>query len=85
MLWLLIALLLLLSLAVLAVTLLGLWRRVKVLGRTVSAAGGTVEELTGTLDGARAGGPLGAGPCPTCGAPPRTATSRMPAVGSRAR
>jgi hypothetical protein len=70
-LWLLIALVLLLSLAVLAATLLGLWRRVKVLGRQVSAAGERVEELTGAIDGARADGPLGAGPCPKCGAPPR--------------
>ena len=83
--WLLIALLLLLSLAVLAVTLLGLWRRVKVLGRTVSAAGKTVEELTGTLDGARAGGPLGAGPCPTCGAPPRALAPRPRGIHVRAR
>jgi len=84
-LWLLIALVLLLSLAVLAMTLLGLWRRVKVLGHQLSAAGATVEELTGSLDGARAAGPLGAGPCPTCGAPPRAAGARPPAVHVRAR
>ena len=83
--WLLLALLLLLALVVLAATLLGLWRRVKVLGSKVSAAGQTVEELTGTLDGARAAGPLGAGPCPTCGAPPRALGSRPPAVHVRAR
>jgi hypothetical protein len=84
-LWLLIALVLLLSLALLAMTLLGLWRRVKALGHEVSAAGATVEELTGSLDGARAAGPLGAGPCPTCGAPPRALAPRPRGVPVRAR
>ena len=83
--WLLIALLLLLALAVLAVTLLGLWRRVKVLGRQLTAAGETVEQMTGALDGARAAGPLGARPCPTCGAPPRPVGSRPPGVHVSAR
>ena len=83
--WLLIALLLLLSVAVLGVTLLTLWRRVKVLGKQVSAAGESVEQMTGALDGARAAGPLGAGPCPTCGAPPRAIGSRPPGVHVRAR
>ena len=83
--WLLTALLVLLSLAVLAATLLGLWRRVKVLGKQVTAAGETVEQLTGTLDGARAAGPLGARPCPTCGAPPRAVGSSAPGVHVSAR
>ena len=68
--WLLLALLVvLLSLAVLVVSSLSLWRATKALVRQVSATGETVEQLTGSLDGARAAGPLGATPCPTCGAP----------------
>ena len=82
--WLLVSLLVLLSLLVLAGTLLALWRRVKVLGWQVAAAGDTLGDLTGTLDGARAAGPLGAGPCPTCGAPPRLVGSRAPAVRRKA-
>jgi type II secretory pathway pseudopilin PulG len=85
-LWLLIALVVvLLCLAVLAVNALSLWRATKRLARQLSAAGEAVDQVSGALDGARAAGPLGAGPCPTCGAPPRSVGSRPSAVASRAR
>jgi len=85
-LWLLIALfVVLLSLAVFTVSSLSLWRAGTVLVRQLSAAGATLDQATGSLDGARAEGPQGAGPCPTCGAPPRAAVSRPPGVSLRAR
>ena len=80
--WLLLAALLLLCLVALGLTLLTLWRRVKLLGRQVGAVGTTVAQAQAELDAARADGPLGARPCPTCGAPASAAT-RTPAAVSR--
>ena len=59
------------ALAVLAVLVLGLWRRVKALGRTVTLAGETVGRATDALAQAQATGPLGAPPSstPTSSAP----------------
>ena len=86
MLWLLLALLvILLSLAVFTVTSLSLWRATKILTRQVSAAGETFEQLTGTLDGASSAGGPAAGPCPTCGAPPRSVDRRPSGVPAAAR
>jgi hypothetical protein len=83
--WLLLALLVvLLPLAVFAVSSLSLWRATKALARQVSASGETVERLTGSLDGARSTGPLGGTPCPTCGAP-RSAGLQPSSVSSGAR
>lgn len=78
--WLLLGLVVLLSLVVLAVTLYVLWTRVRVLGKQVAAAGDSVGALTSTLDGAKAAGPLGVQPCPTCGGPARTVAGRTSAV-----
>ena len=72
--WLLLAALLLVCLLALGATLLSLWRRVKVLGREVGAVGETVEQAQAALDAAKADGPLGSSPCPTCGAPASAAT-----------
>ncbi|MCY7363798.1 MAG: hypothetical protein LH469_00500 [Frankiaceae bacterium] len=79
--WLLLGLVVLLSLVVLAGTLFALWTRVRVLGKQVAAAGDSVGALTSTLDGAKAAGPLGVQPCPTCGGPARTVGGRTVAVG----
>ena len=71
----------LVSLAVLAVLVLGLWRRVKALGRTVTLAGETVGRATDALAQAQATGPLGAPPSstPTSSTP----TSSTPLSGRR--
>ena len=79
--WLLLGLVVLLSLVVLAATLFALWKRVRVLGKQVVAAGDSVGALTSTLDSAKAAGPLGVQPCPTCGGPSRTVAGRSVAVG----
>jgi len=50
----------LLALGVLAVLLLGLWRKVKALSRTVSAAGERIGRATDGLAVAQGAGPLGA-------------------------
>jgi len=47
------------ALAVLAVLVLGLWRRVKALSATVAVAGETVGQATDRLAAAQASGPLG--------------------------
>lgn len=52
----------LLALAVLAVLVLGLWRRVKALASAVTAAGETVGRATDALAEAQAAGPLSAPP-----------------------
>ncbi len=49
------------ALAVLAVLVLGLWRKVKALSATVAAAGETVGVATERLAAAQSAGPLGAG------------------------
>ena len=64
------------ALAVLAVLVLGLWRRVKALGRTVTLAGETVGRATDALAQAQATGPLGAPPS-------STPTSSTPVSGRR--
>lgn len=64
--WLLIGLLLLACLIALALCLLTLWRRVKVLGSSVAAAGEAAAELSASMEGVRGPTPP---PCPTCGAP----------------
>ena len=48
------------ALAVLAVLVLSLWRRVKALSRLVAEAGETVGSATAALEAAQAAGPLGA-------------------------
>ena len=78
--WVLLSALLLVCLLALAVALLTLWRRVKVLGRQVGEVGSTVEQAQVGLDAAKAGGPLGAPPCPTCGAPAKAQTKRPAAA-----
>ena len=80
--WVLLGLLLLACLVALGLSLLALWRRVKVLGHQVGAVGTTVAQAQAELDAARADGPLGDRPCPTCGAPASAATKK-PAVVSR--
>jgi len=50
----------LLALAVLAVLLLGVWRKVKALSRTVSSASETVGRATEALAVAQSSGPVGA-------------------------
>jgi hypothetical protein len=82
--WLLLATLLLVCLVALGVTLLTLWRRVKALGRQVSGVGSTVSQAQAEIDAANATGPLGAPPCPTCGAP-ATFARKKPAVLARDR
>jgi type II secretory pathway pseudopilin PulG len=52
----------LLALAALAVLLLGLWRKVKRLSRTVSDAGEQIGQATEGLAAAQGAGPLGALP-----------------------
>lgn len=64
--WLLIGLLLLGCLILLALCLLTLWRRVKVLGSSVAAAGEAAARLSASMEGVRR---PGLPPCPTCGAP----------------
>ena len=49
------------ALAVLAVLVLGLWRRVRALSRAVTTAGQTVASATEALEAAQAAGPLGGG------------------------
>ena len=49
------------ALAVLAVLLLRLWKRVKALSRTVSAAGETIASATEALEAAQSAGPLSSG------------------------
>ena len=63
--WLLLGALVLLSLVVLAATLLALWRRVKALGGSVAAAGATVGEVSEAISAVQAGRAPAA--CPTCG------------------
>ena len=58
------------ALAVLAVLVLGLWRKVKALSAAVAVAGETVGEATERLAAAQSAGPLGAGTAP--GRPPST-------------
>ena len=78
MVWLLLALLVLAVLVLLGLTLLSLWRRVKVLGRSVATAAETVADASAALDGARAGGPLAPKPsCATCGAPASAARPEL--------
>ena len=50
------------ALAVLAVLVLGLWRKVKALSAAVSVAGETVGQATDRLAAAQADGPLGSPP-----------------------
>ena len=50
------------ALAVLAVLVLGLWRKVKALSAAVSVAGETVGQATDRLAAAQAAGPLGGEP-----------------------
>lgn len=52
------------ALAVLAVLVLGLWRKVKALSAAVAVAGATVAEATDRLAAAQAAGPLGDGAAP---------------------
>ena len=61
--WILVDLVLaLLALGLLAVLLLGLWRRVKALSRSVSAAGAVIATATDALAEAQGAGPLGQAP-----------------------
>ena len=53
------------ALAVLAVLVLGLWRKVKALSAAVTVAGETVAKATDGLAAAQAAGPLGADAAPT--------------------
>ncbi len=69
MLWLLLAALLLVCLVALALSLLTLWRRVRVLGRQVSEVGVTFGEASGALADVQAARSRKELPCPTCGAP----------------
>jgi uncharacterized protein YoxC len=59
------------ALAVLAVLVLGLWRKVKALSAAVAVAGETVGQATDRLAAAQADGPLG-GPPPAHSRPPST-------------
>jgi uncharacterized membrane protein len=59
------------ALAVLAVLVLGLWRKVKALSHTVSVAGETLTEATDRLAAAQLSGPLG-GQQAGSGRPPST-------------
>ena len=59
------------ALAVLAVLVLGLWRKVQALSATVAVAGETVGQATDRLAAAQAAGPLGA-PDPAHRRPPST-------------
>ena len=63
--WLLLGALVLLSLVVLAATLLALWRRVKALGGSVAAAGATVNEVSEAISAVQSG--RAPKPCATCG------------------
>jgi hypothetical protein len=64
--WILIAVLVVLSVGLLAVVLLGLWRRLKVLTRTVGAMGALVESGSASLE------------LRPRGAPPAPAAERSP-------
>jgi hypothetical protein len=75
--WFLLAVVLLLSLALLAVTLLRLWRRVVGLGRQVTAAAEAAEGLTAAAGAVGAG--RSSGTCPTCGGPQPPVTASTPA------
>ena len=68
------------ALAVLAVLVLGLWRRVKALSRTVSAAGETMARATEALDAAQSAGPPASGGERPVGVP---RSSVVPAVDTR--
>jgi hypothetical protein len=73
--WVLLSLLVVASLVLLALTLLVLYRRVRVLGRQVAEVGTTAAEASavlGSLDKPVRADP----PCPTCGAPASAATKR---------
>ena len=59
------------ALAVLAVLVLGLWRKVKALSSAVAVAGETVGQATDRLAAAQSAGPLG-GPDATRSRPPST-------------
>ena len=59
------------ALAVLAVLVLGLWRKVKALSAAVAVAGESVGQATDRLAAAQATGPLGQ-PGPGHGRPPST-------------
>ena len=76
--WVLLSLLVVVSLVLLALTLLVLYRRVRVLGRQVGEVGATAAQATavlGTLNKPVRAAP----PCPTCGAPAAAATKRVTA------
>ena len=75
--WVLLALIVFLSLALLALTLLTLWRRVKVLGRSVTAVGTTVAEASDALQISPVAREKA---CPTCGAPASAAVPRSASV-----
>jgi hypothetical protein len=76
--WLLLGAIVLLSLVVLGATLLLLWRRLKVLGAEVAAAGATVGEIGTAVSDVQSGRTPDR--CPTCGGPTRAATSGLPGV-----
>ncbi len=78
--WVLLSLLLLVSLVALGLTLLSLWRRVKVLGRQVAEAGETAAQVQQDVVDARVGGPLEVKPCPTCGTPVQAKVLRASAT-----
>ena len=65
--WLLLSLLVLLCVVALAITLLSLWRRVKVLGRSVASMSENAAQAQQQVKDAQVGGPLEIKPCPTCG------------------
>jgi hypothetical protein len=76
--WVLLSLLVVASLVLLALTLLVLYRRVRLLGRQVGQVGATAAEATALLDTLNK--PVRAAPpCPTCGAPATAATRRVAA------
>lgn len=76
--WVLLSLLVVAALVLLALTLLVLYRRVRVLGRQVAEVGTTAAQAAAVL--ASLDKPVRAAPpCPTCGAPASAAITR-PAV-----
>jgi hypothetical protein len=78
--WLLLSLVVVVCIAALAVLLLGLWRRVKVLGQSVTEMTAVLDQAGQQVGAVRAAGPLGRKPCPTCGAPASAATKTPAAV-----
>lgn len=76
--WVALALVVLLSLALLALTLLTLWRRARGLGSQLAALGATVGEASAGLQVAPVARERA---CPTCGAP--ASAARRPANVSR--